>query len=318
MREYRSVFAPLIARYIEFKRGLGYSFQEESAFAEFDRFCLKHGITESCLTQDFCDKWNEARPNEAPGTRSNRLNDVRNFLIYIVNLGYETCIPKIINTGKSTFTPYIFTDGEIARFFAACDNNKITVRSVANHAYPAVFRLLYGCGLRLNEALSLKCGDVDLTERFVIIREPKNQCERKLPLSDSLAEILLEYKSIYAQNYGDNDYFFQNKRGGKMTGRTAYHWFRIILREAGISHGGRGSGPRIHDFRHTFSVHSMSRMSESGLDLYYSLPILSEYLGHKSIEATDGYVRLTAQMFPDIIGKADEVCGFVYPEVYSQ
>jgi len=112
-----------------------------------------------------------------------------------------------------------------------------------------------------------------------------------------------------------NSFFFQTPKGGELHGRTVYHWFRKILYKAKISHGGRGNGPRIHDLRHTFSVHSMVKMSESGLDLYYSLPILSEYLGHKSLESTEKYVRLTALMYPDIVKKADKICGYVFPEV---
>jgi hypothetical protein len=51
------------------------------------------------------------------------------------------------------------------------------------------------------------------------------------------------------------------------------------------------------------------------LDLYYSLPILSKYLGHKSLEATDRYVRLTEEMFPAVLEKANKVCAYVFPEV---
>lgn len=315
MSEYRSIFAPLIVRYIEFKRGLGYKFNEESSFTAFDRFALENEITTPALTQTMCDLWNAARPNESHKTRANRLGYVRHFIMFMVNLGYKTCVPKVVTIPQSTFTPYIFSDDEISRFFMACDGLKTTPRSVANHAFPALFRLLYGCGLRLDEALSLECRDVDLEVGRILIREPKNMCDRKLPLSSSLLEVMRAYHSLYAAGYCEDDYFFQNKRGGKITGRTTYHWFRILLRQAGISHGGRGEGPRIHDFRHTFSVYSMAEMSRAGLDLYYSLPILSKYLGHKSVEATEKYVRLTAMMFPEIIQKSSKIYGFVFPEV---
>ena len=298
MEKYRSVFAPLIVRYIEFKRGLGYKFNEESAFTAFDRFAVENGITTPALTEALCDNWNAERPNESPKTRANRLNYVRHFISYLANIGYRTCVPKVVKVPQSTFTPYIFSSDEISKFLAVCDLVELTPRSVSNHTFPALFRLLYGCGLRLDEALSLKRRDVNLDEGNILIREPKNMCERKLPLSDSLLKVMRAYYSLYASKYADDDYFFQSKRGGKVTGRTTYHWFRILLRKSGISHGGRGEGPRIHDIRHTFSVHSMAEMSKLGLDLYYTLPILSKYLGHKSVEATQRYVRLTAMMFP--------------------
>jgi len=67
--------------------------------------------------------------------------------------------------------------------------------------------------------------------------------------------------------------------------------------------------------RHTFSVHSLAAMSESELDLYHSLPLLSNYLGHQSLEATDKYVRLTAEMYPDLIKKTSDIYSSVFPVI---
>jgi hypothetical protein len=62
-------------------------------------------------------------------------------------------------------------------------------------------------------------------------------------------------------------------------------------------------------------VHSLAAMSESEVDLYYSLPLLSTYLGHQSLEATDSYVRLTAEMYPDLIKKTSDICSSVFPVI---
>ena len=82
---------------------------------------------------------------------------------------------------------------------------------------------------------------------------------------------------------------------------------------AGISHGGRGNGPRVHDFRHTFSVYSLKAMTDKGMDIYCALPLLSTYLGHASVSATGQYVRLTQDMFPEIIEKVNAIAAFVIP-----
>lgn len=58
-------------------------------------------------------------------------------------------------------------------------------------------------------------------------------------------------------------------------------------------------------------------MDELGLDLYYALPILSKYLGHKTLEATDKYVRLTEEMYPGIMSQMNQLCSYVFPEVMS-
>ena len=55
-------------------------------------------------------------------------------------------------------------------------------------------------------------------------------------------------------------------------------------------------------------------MAADGTDLYYTLPILSEYLGHQSLEATEKYVRLTAEMYPGLLSKADNICAYAFPE----
>jgi len=204
---------------------------------------------------------------------------------------------------------------KLAGFFNACDSLENTAFSVANHTFPVLFRLLYGCGLRLDEALSLLCEDVDLENGRILIRNAKNGLDRQLPLSEALTDCLQSYSNAYIKNYNEGRLFFLCRRRKKITGRTVYNWFRIILYKANISHGGRGKGPRIHDFRHTFSVYSMLEMSQNGLDMYYSLPLLSEYLGHQSLEATEQYVRLTSAMFPEIIAKANKTYGFIFPEV---
>ena len=74
----------------------------------------------------------------------------------------------------------------------------------------------------------------------------------------------------------------------------------MILKYAEIPFLGDGNGPRLHDWRHTFAVHSFKQMVDSGMDMYVALPILSTYLGHKTIYATERYVRLTMNLYPYI------------------
>lgn len=96
-----------------------------------------------------------------------------------------------------------------------------------------------------------------------------------------------------------------------MTLSNVYHNFRRFLWKAGISHGGKGYGPRIHDFRHTFAVHCLKKWSIEGKDLMTYLPILRVYLGHSTFEETAYYLRLTADVFPDITLKLETL----YPDL---
>ena len=94
-----------------------------------------------------------------------------------------------------------------------------------------------------------------------------------------------------------------------------YKAFRKFLWKAGISHGGKGKGPRLHDLRHSFCVHTLARQAKDGIDVYIALPVLSTYVGHGSVGATQRYVRLTAEAYPDLIEKASQTCSYVIPEV---
>jgi len=261
-----------------------------------------------------CDLWGLKRPNETDITRYKRISAIRNLARFMNAIGVPSYLPRLPGNYKSTFTPYIYSHDEIGRFFAECDKLIVSSHTYSAPLYPALFRLLYGTGMRIGEALSLRRKDVDLDNGIVILRDTKNGEDRLLPVSDSLRDILGSFASAYAD--AEPDSFFFVKRNRKPLMRSdVYHNFRALLLKCGISHRGRESGPRIHDFRHTFSVHSLAKMSENGLDLYYSLPILSQYLGHKSLEATDKYVRLTEEMFPSVLEKMNSVCAYVFPEV---
>ena len=70
---------------------------------------------------------------------------------------------------------------------------------------------------------------------------------------------------------------------------------------AGIKHAGRGYGPRIHDIRHTHCCHVLQAASYNKTDLTNMLPALSVYMGHESVAATSQYLKMTAEIYPDII-----------------
>lgn len=313
--QFKGINACLLKQYVEFKRNMGYKFTNIYIFNLFDQFTIENEVKTVGLTKDLAEKWAQKRPNESDNTRYNRVNDIKNFCIYLNRLGYNSYIPRQLKSYQNTFTPYIFTREELNSFFQACDAIEVKRQTTMKYILPVIFRMIYGCGLRLNEALSLKCKDINLDEGYIIIRKAKNGQDRMLPLSQSLLKVCLQYRKNLPIKQSEEDYFYLQINGNRYATNSIYIWFRKILWKAGISHGGKGKGPRIHDLRQTFSVHSLVEMSRKGLDLYYSLPILSKYLGHNSLEATDKYVRLTAEMYPEIIQEVNNLCSYVFPEV---
>ena len=315
MPKFISVHAQLLQNYIKYKRQLGYKFEYDYSMAQFDHFLAENNYQKISLDQEICSKWEKKRPNETDATRYQRVGLIHNYAIYLQKLGYDTCIPEHLYRFKTTFTPYIFTQNELERFFKSYD---ILYVNSDSPIYPTFFRLLYGCGLRSEEALNLKIEDIDFKEKIIYIRKSKNNTERVLPVSESVMNALLLYYSKYRSNSSGSDFLFVTKYLNRPAPSTVYHHFRLILESAKIPHGGKGKGPRIHDFRHTFSVHSLAKMVAQEIDLYCFLPILSKYLGHKSIAATEGYIRLTAEVYPNMMERINTVCADIYPEVYMK
>ena len=318
-RKYYSVFGPYIMKFIELKHSLGYKYKDAGyALASFDRLALEKDVFEIAMTKEIADEYCKKRPNESDKTRYNRIQILSQFTQFLCDLGFESYIPKLPKF-TSTYTPYIFPKKEIQNIFRVCDELAPSVRNRNSTVYaiPVLIRLLYGTGIRISEALYLECNDINFHDKYLVLRDTKNNKDRMVPISDSLAiacKEYLMYRNLFPSIRKENRFFIKPD-GLPMNVYNVYKWFRRIIFTANISHGGRGHGPRLHDLRHTFSVHSLALMSESELDLYHSLPLLSTYLGHQSLEATDKYVRLTAEMYPDLIKKTSNICSSVFPVI---
>ena len=107
----------------------------------------------------------------------------------------------------------------------------------------------------------------------------------------------------------------RQRPGEPLTLGNVYHNFRRFLWQAGISHGGRGHGPRVHDLRHTFAVNNLRSWFAQGRDVGALLPVLQTYLGHSSIADTAYYLHLTAESYPDITTRVQQIIGDVVPPV---
>ena len=145
--------------------------------------------------------------------------------------------------------------------------------------------------------------------------EAKNDNSRLVPMSQSLSGRVADYLS--AHGYPEGEPVFQHDGGKQFSTNTAYDWFRQTLWKAGIPHRGRGKGPRLHDVRHTFAVHSLQAAVEAGTDPNAFLPLLCTYLGHRRLSATERYLRLTAEAYPSVIKAMDGIMDKIIPEVES-
>jgi integrase len=314
-REPVGTLAQIITGYIIFKRSLGLKYHiEENVLYRFSVFSKNYTIENKHIPRKLVFEWFERRPNEKANTHYARCHCIRNLMEYAGNFGYSVEIPELPKRRKAKYVPYIFTRPEIMRFFNACDTIPRYAGSYRHIIIPVVFRILYCCGLRISEAINLRINDVDLDNGVLTIREPKNLKDRYVPMSHSLADVLRKFSLMIPRtDLTGDDFFFTSKYNNHLSRHQVYHWFRDGLKKAGIAHRGRGFGPREHDLRHSFCVHSLNSLCLQGLDIYCFLPWLSTYVGHKSIQATQDYLRLTAETYPELIELITKYCGYVIP-----
>ena len=140
-----------------------------------------------------------------------------------------------------------------------------------------------------------------------------NVFERTFRAGEKFEPAYLERKDLQFIYRADDDYFFPSPRGGQLHGSGIYCNFRDLLHRCGIGHGGRGEGPRLHDLRHTFAVHALLRWYREGAVLQARMPVLAAYLGHASIDGTQDYLQMTAELYPEIVARSDAAFSDVIP-----
>lgn len=299
--KFASVFAGEIQDYINDKIAAGYNGDcLRSGLIGFDRFCVEQGITDPSFSTFHASLWLAQKDGESHTTHYSRVNASKQFLKYLSLKGYNVYVVRDIKYKGTDFKPHIYTDSETERYFEAVDSHTSGMNRKDAIQYPVMFRILYCCGTRINETLGIRKQDVDLDKGILQLNETKNNKQRYVVMGEDLRGLMNDYadKCFYLLN--DDDYIFTNARGGRLDEKTVYDKHRGFLAKAKIPYLGGGNGPRIHDWRHHMAVYSFRQMADSGMDMYVALPILSAYLGHKTIFATEKYVRLALQLFPYI------------------
>lgn len=300
---FQNVLSERCYEYLVEKENIGVQIQKPMGMLlRFLRMCLVNGEPLNYASKSAVECWNEKNVNETPRNHYYRATEIRRFMQYLEKIGIAAYIDKDIRMVQSSFVPYIFSHSEIAQLFAAADNLPYTPISPQRvYVINLLFRMLYGCGLRISEALNLLMADVDLEQGVLHIRNSKFGKERLVPMSESLTYRCSKYVSEVCDHRKNEEAFFQTPMGEKYAPGTIHYAWRQVLYYAGISYGGKGRGPRIHDLRHTFAVHCLQKWAESGEDLNAKLPYLSAYMGHVGLSSTQQYLRLTAEAFPHII-----------------
>jgi site-specific recombinase XerD len=199
-----------------------------------------------------------------------------------LQLGREWRLFDLVRAPKERKLPMVLTRAEVARLFA----------TVREPRFRTVLRLIYACGLRLGEALTLEVGDVRGGDR-VHLRQTKGNRERYVPLP---AMMLGELRAFWKTHRHPRWLFPSVGRGWRerpearerlataaepMGHGSVQHCLRQASADARLP-----KGTCVHTLRHSYATH----MLEEGV----SIRLISEYLGHTSIETTVIYTHLTA------------------------
>lgn len=277
-----SVFKNYIKEFIEYKRSNGYDYiSEEYNLKNFDQYLSNH-VTELKLTKEIIHDFIDSK-NVKSSTKSKYTSVIRAFCKYLIL--FHNLDIYIINERKYPrnydFEPYIYSDAEIINFFKAIDllNNDIRKKDLK-----LIFEILYCSGLRISECLNIKINNIDFNNNSIKIVNTKNNLDRIIVISDNLINKIIKQKN-------NSDYLFINPYTNKPYTKTIISvQFLKILFKAGIKR--HDNGPTIHSFRHTFAVKSFIKAINEKRNLNEFLPYLSTYLGHKSLESTEKYLRL--------------------------
>ena len=311
----KSGLAYSIIGMVEQKRVLGYKYEsQEYQLWRFDKFCTQNYPDYINLTKEIAMHWAERKREENKSTQNGRISPVRQLAKYMNSIGnFAFMIPYSIPGKVPKYIPHIYTDYELNLFFREADRFPYDKRYPERHLVMSViFRLIYCCGLRQSEARRLRVEDIDLKSGILRILDSKRR-SRFVPLSEDVQLLCCRYNEIVAKIYPSRSWFFQNCHGVCYADDTLNYMFHQCWNKTGIEIT-IGNPPRIHDFRHTFSVRRLNLWVKEGKDINASFPYLSMYLGHKTFMGTDYYLHLTGDFYPTLKDKST-ISESLIPEV---
>ena len=145
----------------------------------------------------------------------------------------------------------------------------------------AMLEVLYSCGLRVSELISLRYSDVYFDEGFIRV-EGKGSKQRLVPISETAIREIKNYlldRNLMVVKKGFEDILFLSRRGTALSRIMVFHIIKQQTEMAGVH---KNVSP--HTFRHSFATHLL----EGGANLR----AIQEMLGHESIATTEIYLHL--------------------------
>jgi integrase/recombinase XerD len=231
-----------------------------------------------------------ATEGAATATIQRKAACLRSFYRHLRREGVRDSDPTagITTPRKSQKLPHVLGRAEVQRLLEQPKGTEpIALRD------RALLELMYACGLRASEAITLEPGNLDLTDRVARVRG-KGEKERIVPIGSEAVKAVQAYlrrgrPALVGAR--EERRLFVNFRGGALTRQGLYKVIAKHARSAGLA--GKMSP---HTLRHTFATHLLS----GGCDLRS----VQEMLGHADISTTQLYTHLSSEHLKDAYFKA--------------
>lgn len=291
-----------LGRYVDLHRNLGFKYRIQATLLQsFVSFAKTHGDT--VVRTETVLAWAARAPS--PPQRRNRLLTVRRFAVMMHAEDPRHEVPAADALGRARFdrrAPYIYAPEEVVQLVcrAAAMSPAGTIRP---QMYATLFGLLAATGLRVSEALALRCDDI--TVDGLIVRQTKFRKDRLVPLHETTWAALDRYLAARKQMAACNPALFVSATGTAPAYNTVAVTFRQLVSELGLR--GRPDQPdaRIHDLRHTFVVRSLEQCPGDRAAVARHIAGLSTYLGHAHVTDTYWYLHATPFLMRHIADRGE-------------
>lgn len=306
-------FVEMLEAYSKYRQSSGFKEAIPSALDMFYKSSKRLFGNDRYLTQKIVDTWFGHKNTETPASYHARVYPAVSFLKYVIDRNWcSIVIPKVPKNTPSVAKPHVFSRNELTNFFGACDEQTASDHSLPKKLNeletPVFFRLLYGTGMRPNEAKYLKTSDVDYRNNVITIHESKGYRERYIPIHPSLSILLEKYDHIVS---------------GLMPGRVMFfpaygdkphckHWvsenFRRLWRKYNTT------AAVAYDFRHNFAINHVNSWVGIDSDIHERMVALSKYMGHRTFDSTLYYYSLVPRL-GDIIEEQSKEFESIIPDL---
>ena len=208
-------------------------------------------------------------------SQARKLSGIKSFFNYLLlNDDIEASPAEFIEAPKAgRHLPDVLSTGEIDRIIAAVD-----ISTVKGRRDSAMLEVLYSCGLRVTELVSLRMSDLFFGEGYLRVTGKGNK-QRLVPVSGVARDKVQVYLEDRRRIATDAAEVFLSNRRGPLTRVMVFTIIRQAASRAGID---KRISP--HTFRHSFATHLL----EGGA----SIRQVQEMLGHESIITTEIYTHL--------------------------